>query len=40
MKLSFARRNGIEKFDLFPMITSDLNKQRFFVSLSSKGDIV
>jgi hypothetical protein len=40
VKLTFNRRDGIEKFEMFPAITEDLKKLKFFVSLVIVGDIV
>ena len=41
MKLTFNRRNGIEKYELFPPIEENVvNKLQFFASIVFSGDKV
>ncbi len=40
VKLTFNRRDGIEKFEMFPAITEDVKKLKFFVCLVMVGDCV
>ncbi len=39
-RISFSRRNGIEKFDLFPQFLNNVDSFKFFVSLVVPGDSV
>ena len=41
MKLSFGRRNGIEKYEIFPTVSEEKAKKlQFFTSLLVPGDKV
>lgn len=39
-KLTFSRRNGIEKHQLYPPIINSMLDFRFFASLVAPGDVV